>query len=184
MTPEILLVYASRYGQTRMIATRIADVVEQEGGRVHPWNVDGIAAAVDLRAFDVVVLAGAVMWGRHARRLRRFISRNLALLSTVRSILVSVSNAACSAEGRPFAEEYAQRLFRETGWQPDSFVLFGGGTTFTKYGFFTRLVMTRVERDHGRGTDRTRDYDYTDWEAVDAFARSLAHDKERVASSE
>jgi menaquinone-dependent protoporphyrinogen oxidase len=164
-----------------MIAARIADVVEQEGGRVHLENVVEIHGALDLRAFDVVVLAGAVMWGRHARRLRRFIRQNIVLLSSIRSVLVSVSNAACSAEGRPVAEEYARRLFRETGWQADSLVLFGGGATFTKYGFFTRLVMTRVEREHGRGTERTRDYDYTDWEAVDAFARSLARDKGRVA---
>lgn len=175
MNPKILLIYASRYGQTQMIASRIADVVEQEGGRAHLWNVDAVPATLDLGAFDVVVLAGAVMWSRHARRLRRFIRRKLAVLSSIRSILVSVSNAACSAEGRPVAEDYAHRLFRETGWQPDSFVLFGGSVTFTKYGFLTRLVMTRVERQNGRGTDRTRDYDYTDWEAVDAFARSLAH---------
>jgi menaquinone-dependent protoporphyrinogen IX oxidase len=29
-------------------------------------------------------------------------------------------------------------------------------------------------RPHRQGTDASRDYDYTDWDAVDAFATELA----------
>lgn len=175
MVAKILLVYASRYGQTEKIATRIGDVVQQEGVDIEIRKVQSIPPELDLGSFDVVVLAGPVMWGWHPRALRRFIRRKLAALSGMRSILVSVSGAASSAAGRPVAEQYVQRLTRTTGWVPDRVALFGGGVPFTRYGFLTRLIMKTLEPRYGREADVTRDFDYTDWDAVDAFARSIAH---------
>ncbi len=175
MVAKVLLVYASRYGQTQKIATLIADVVEQEGAGIQLWNVEVISRSLDLGSFDAVVIAGPVTWGWHPRSLRRFIRRNLAQLSAVRSILVSVSGAASSEAGRPVAEEYASRLFRTSGWVPESVVLFGGGVPFSRYGFVTRMLMKYLEPKYGRSSDVTRDHDYTDWDAVDRFARSLAH---------
>ncbi len=173
MHRSVLVVYASRYGQTQKIASRITDVVEEEGGDVRVCDVAVVPPQIDLSAFDVVVLAGGVTWGKHPRPLRRFIARKLAELSLTHAILVSVSGAAESEAGRELAESYVQRLFRETGWHADSFVLFGGGVAFTRYGFFTRWMMRRMQLKDGRPADVTRDYDYTDWEEVDRFARSL-----------
>ena len=38
----------------------------------------------------------------------------------------------------------------------------------------TRLLMRMLMRRGDHPTDVTRDYDYTDWEAVEAFTRRFA----------
>ncbi len=180
MPRSVLVVHASRYGQTQKIASRIADVAEQEGAEVRVYDVGEVPPRIDLSAFDVVVLAGGIAWGKHPRSLRRFIVRTVAGRSLTHSILVSVSGAAESDATRELAESYVHRLYRETGWCADSFVLFGGGVTFTRYGPFTRWMIRRMQLKNGRPADVTRDYDYTDWEAVDRFARSLAVNPDAV----
>lgn len=170
---EILIVYASRYGQTEKIASRVADVAEEEGARVRLLEVSAVPRGIVFAMFDTVILAGGIAWGRHPRKLRRFIRRNRDALSQARTVLLSVSGTAEFDSGRELAVAYVEKLYVESGWRAGSFVLFGGGVAFTRYGLFTRWVMRRQQRKNNRPTDTTRDYDYTQWDAVDAFARSL-----------
>ena len=49
--------------------------------------------------------------------------------------------------------------------------MFGGALAYSRYGRFTRWIIRRIARSKNLGTDTSRDYEYTDWRAVDAFAR-------------
>jgi menaquinone-dependent protoporphyrinogen oxidase len=64
-------------------------------------------------------------------------------------------------------------LVRRTGWAPEIVVTLGGAEPYTKYGFFTRIVMRSIAKKHGRIVDVHRDYEFTDWDAVDRFARDF-----------
>jgi len=52
-------------------------------------------------------------------------------------------------------------------------MVFAGATPYTRYGWFVRFMMRNIARRRGLGTDTSRDYEYTDWQAVEQFARDL-----------
>jgi menaquinone-dependent protoporphyrinogen oxidase len=169
-----LIVYASRYGQTERVARRIGDVMQSCGAEVHVYEVSAVPVDVAIALCDVVVLAGAVYFGKHSKKLERFAASQRTSLAKVKSVFVSVSGAARTAAGLQTAEESARTFLARTGWTPNQVELVAGGEPYTKYGFFTRWFMVQHSKKLGRRVDSKRDYDFTDWDSVDRLASSLA----------
>jgi len=66
---------------------------------------------------------------------------------------------------------------RKTGWHPARVELVAGALPYSKYNFLIRYVMRRIAAKEGGDTDTSHDYEYTDWEAVDRFARDALCDR-------
>lgn len=160
-TPKLLIVYASKYGQTEKIARRIAQTASVES-TVVPVSKAG---SMPLQDFDLLIVASAVYFGRHNRKIEEFVKQNLQLITAMQAAFVSVSGSRDEALVHDFA--------RRTGWVPEIYTLVGGAEPYTKYGFFTRMIMRSIARKHGREVDVHRDYELTDWDAVDRFARDF-----------
>lgn len=148
-------------------------MTQATGAETHLFEISALPANLAPHTCDVVVLAGSVHFGKHDRRLERFALEQRVHLAKVESVLVSVSGAASTSQGRPLALDAVRGFLGNTGWSPDRIELFAGGEPYTKYGFFTRWFMVRYAKRTGRVVDPHRDYDFTDWAAVDRFARSL-----------
>ena len=170
---RVLIAYTSKDGQTARIASRIRDVA---------GSVDGVVATAvriadikesDAALADVFIVAGPIRGGQHDRRLKRFVRDHLGILAARSSALVSVSGAMARFNGRDEAQTYAQKLLDATGWNPDRVELVAGAIRYTRYNFILRWVMRRISDKHGLDTDTSRDFEYTDWEAVDRFAREF-----------
>jgi len=160
-TPALLIVYASRYGQTEKIARRIAMA---SGVRTISVPVAEVAQ-VNLQEYDFLIVASPVYFGKHDRKIEEFVRRNAELMLPMQSAFVSVSGSKDPA--------FVQQFSRRTGWVPEIHVSFAGGEPYTKYGFFTRWLMRSIARKQGRRVDVHRDYEFTDWKAVDRFARDF-----------
>ena len=172
--PNALIAFASRHGQTERIALRMGKTLADSGMGVDLVDLRRVRQQPPIETYSVVVLAGAVYFGRHLRSLERFARRNRAALESVDSVLVSVSGAAMSADGLKEAERYTADLTRRTGWTPRRTLFAGGAIRYTDYNPLLRWIMRRIAVTHGRGTDTTRDYEYTYWPEVEEFARALA----------
>jgi menaquinone-dependent protoporphyrinogen oxidase len=61
-------------------------------------------------------------------------------------------------------------LLDATGLDPDVVGLFAGALAYRRYGWFKRHLMRSIARRQGGDTDMTRDFEYTDWDAVTEFA--------------
>ena len=48
-----------------------------------------------------------------------------------------------------------------------------GALPYTRYGWLKRWLLRRIVRQHGGDTDWTRDFEYTDWDDLRAFAHSF-----------
>lgn len=160
-TPRLLIIYASRYGQTEKIARRMAMAT---GVRTVAVSIAD-AASVSLQDYDFLIIASSVYFGKHDRRIEEFVRKNAQSIAAMQSAFVSVSGSKDPA----FVQEFSRR----TGWIPEVQVSFAGGEPYTKYGFFTRWLMRSIARKHGRRVDVHRDYDFTDWKAVDHFTRDF-----------
>jgi menaquinone-dependent protoporphyrinogen oxidase len=68
------------------------------------------------------------------------------------------------------------KLLAETGWRPRRIELVAGALLYTRYNFLVRFVMRQISKAEGGDTDTSRDYEYTDWAAVDRFALEFVED--------
>lgn len=66
-----------------------------------------------------------------------------------------------------------ERFLAETGWRPARSASLAGALLYSRYGILKRLLMRLIVWREGGDTDASRDYEYTDWEAVEAFVRSF-----------
>lgn len=171
---SLLLVYASTYGQTEAIVRRIAVVAGGQGATVTLVAADRLRGRLEIAPGSLVVIAGSVKWGRHQRSIVRFVRRHRDALTAADTVFVSVSGAASAPAGLAQAREYADKFVADTGWTPGATALFAGGMAFSRMNWLMRRIMIVSDRRAGRMRDPSRDYDYTDWDEVDRFARELA----------
>jgi menaquinone-dependent protoporphyrinogen oxidase len=173
---NVLLVYATREGQTGKIATRLAATLRSEGHAVELFDADHGPAPGELERFQLIVVGGPIHAQGYPRSIIRFVRAHRALLDRVPSAFFSVGLALASrtSDGRAQTLEVVQRFVEKTGWRPRRIELIAGALPYSKYNFLVRFVMRRITAKEGGDTDTSRDYEYTDWPAVDRFAVELA----------
>ncbi|AWB26915.1 flavodoxin domain-containing protein [Halococcoides cellulosivorans] len=177
---EIAICYATVEGQTERIACRMAGQFEARGHEPTVVNVDRLPEGFDPATFDDVIVAASVHFGDHAAVARSFVAEHLDALDAVPSVFVSVSLAAAEsdAEGQATAEEYRETFLAETGWSPEYATSIAGSLRYPEYGLLKRLLMRFKLGREGKPTDTSREYEATDWTALNQFTESIA---DRVA---
>lgn len=168
---KVLIVYASKEGQTAKIARRIGDIAA-ETADVALYEATSVPNNA-LGNADAVIVAAPVHFDNHPRRIARFVRNNLAWLRARRSAFISVSGSSITESGRGQAEEYVTDFLDDTRWMPDRVELVAGGMAFTKYNWLIRFIMRRIAKAKKLSTDTSRDYEYTNWEQIDRFAREF-----------
>jgi menaquinone-dependent protoporphyrinogen oxidase len=160
--PSTLILYASVEGHTERIAQRIAAILRRGS---HHVDVVAIGGKLDFSRYAGVIVGASVHYGHHPASLAMFLRRNAAALAPCKSAFFSVSLGA--------KERYAAQFLRKAGWRPQLTAVFPGALQYTKYGPIKRRVVQAFAAIAGHDTDTSRDYDYTDWKAVDSFATAF-----------
>jgi menaquinone-dependent protoporphyrinogen oxidase len=171
---NVLIVYATKEGQTEKIARHIADTVQRAGHDVMLVDVAHEPAPADLAPFDAI-LVGAPLHGTYPRCILRFVRAHRALLEQKQAAFFSVGLAVASrtSDGRAQTLAVVDHFVQSTGWRPARVELIAGALPYSKYNFLVKFVMRRISAHEGGDTDTSRDYEYTDWPAVERFAREL-----------
>lgn len=180
--PRILIVYATRYGQTGKVARFVADCLTRRGGDVTLLNANELPGHATLphnqtpRSFDGVIVGGSIAFGRHQRSIARFVTTHRDALNTMPTAFMSISGSAADPgePGRAPAHRAVDSFLRATGWTPGRIELVGGAIAYTHYNPLVRFMMKRISASEGRPTDTSRDYEFTDWEALGRFADAFA----------
>jgi menaquinone-dependent protoporphyrinogen oxidase len=190
----IAILYATREGHTRRIAERLGEALGAAGYAAELANVAKLSEAPDFGRFAAVLLAASVHGGRHEREMVELVKRHRAALEGLPTAFLSVSLTEAGAEdarepqerrARAAADvkEMIDRFVHETGWHPDRIKPVAGALPYTHYNPFIRLVMRLIVKRQGGDTDTSRDYDYTNWDELVAFAQSFAADVEGRAEA-
>jgi menaquinone-dependent protoporphyrinogen oxidase len=169
---KILVVYGSTYGQAERVARRMAGILQDAGHTVETHRGDQIPDALALGDYDGFLVAASVLMGHHQTYIRDWVRRFAPLLNQAPSAFVSVCGAANSDPLQ--ARAYVDGLLRETGWRPTVTRSFTGAVAYTRYGWWIRWYLKRMSRRKGLPTDTSRDWDFTEWDAVEQFAEELA----------
>jgi menaquinone-dependent protoporphyrinogen oxidase len=173
---NVLIVYATKEGQTGRIARCMRDALAASGHSVELVDADHEAPPSDLTRFQAVAVGGPIHAGGYPRSIERFARENRRFLASVRSAFFSVGLAVASrtSDGRAQTMELVRKFEARTGWRPQHVELIAGALPYSKYNFLVRYVMRRIAEKEGGDTDTSRDYEYTDFPAVERFARELA----------
>ena len=178
---RVLILYATTDGHTRAVAHALAEPLTQLG--VDATIIEAGSLDADPVAYDGVIVAASIHGGRYQKSVETWVRAHAGDLAGRPTAFVSVclavlqtSNQKVQADLRAIVQRFATR----TGWNPPVVKQVAGALLYTRYGIFKRWIMKRiVARAHG-DTDISRDYDYTNWAEVRAFAEEFSR---RVVAS-
>lgn len=172
---RILLLYATIDGHCARIAEHMARRLRAASHTVTLRSVDAVEAAWEIATHDAVLVGGSIRYGHHAPALVKLARERRKELESRPSAFFSVCLSAGGPGARPKAVlRYREEFFRRSGWHPELATSFAGALLYTRYKRSIRWTIRFIMTLTGGDTDTSRDYEYTDWEAVDRFADEFA----------
>jgi menaquinone-dependent protoporphyrinogen oxidase len=173
--PRILLLYATTEGQTELIAERVARTLREKGHNVEMLPADTAGPGPDPANYDGVMIGASIHYGHHPAYLHKLVRRHGNALAARPCAFFSVSLSAGGPRPKlAAAQRYLDKFMRKTGWRPQLTASFAGALKYSLYGPIKRRVMIVFMTLGGGETDTSRDYEYTDWDAVERFAEAYA----------
>jgi menaquinone-dependent protoporphyrinogen oxidase len=155
----------------------MAAAIRDGGHEVELHEAKDMRRALIPAGFDGIIVGGSVHAGDHQSSVREFAKRNREKLGNMPSAFFSVSltSADSDAEAEAESQGLVEKFIVETGWRPAQTERIAGALVYTQYNIFVRHLMKLIAKSHGRAElDTSRDFDFTDWDAVDRFARDFA----------
>jgi menaquinone-dependent protoporphyrinogen oxidase len=167
---RILVLYGTTDGHTAKVATALGDTLRASG-----VDVDLVEAGTrepGPQDYAGVIVAASVHAAGYQRPVRRWVRRHAAALRGKPTAFVSVCLGVLQNEPKvqQELETIRERFFTSTGWRPMVTETVAGALLYTKYNWIKRWVMKRIVRKAGGDVDTTRNYEYTNWSDVRAFA--------------
>jgi menaquinone-dependent protoporphyrinogen oxidase len=167
---RILVLYGTTDGHTATVADKVAETLRTSGA-----VVDVIEAGTkDAQPEDYagVIVAASVHAGGYQRTVRQWVRKHAAALRNKPSAFLSISLGVLQADPnvQRHVADIVSRFLRTTHWQPAMTQNVAGAVLYTKYNVIKRWIMKRIVRQAGGGTDTSRDYEYTNWAELGAFA--------------
>jgi menaquinone-dependent protoporphyrinogen oxidase len=172
--------YATREGQSERVATRIAADLREQRVDVDVANVKDLRAPIDWSRYQSAFVVASVHAGHHEREMVAFVRRNKEKLARLHASFLSLTLSQAGAEDKTvtFAQRAAARadalrmiqvFIEDTGWRPWHSLPVAGALAYSKYNFVMKLIMKHIARKAGFDGDTSRDYEFTNWPAVDLF---------------
>jgi menaquinone-dependent protoporphyrinogen oxidase len=169
---RLLIVFQTSEGQTAKIAERVAAVLREHADHVDMYPVETAPPPDD---YQGVIVGDSIHAVHHSKQMIRYLQDHVATMDSMPSALfqVCLTSANPDAEHTATAHALVQELLDATGFDPDAVGLFAGALLYTKYGWLKRHVMRAIVKREGGDLDLSRDYEYTDWDAVSKFAEDF-----------
>ncbi|MFD1803911.1 menaquinone-dependent protoporphyrinogen IX dehydrogenase [Mixta tenebrionis] len=169
---KALILYSSRDGQTREIASYMANTIKphQECDVMNILHVQHL----DWEQYDRVLIGASIRYGHFHPALGRFVKKHLAQLQQRISGFFSVNLTARKPEKRtPQTNAYTRKFLLHSPWQPDSCAVFAGALRYPRYRWSDRVMIQLIMRMTGGETDTSKEVEYTDWQQVERFAEEF-----------
>lgn len=171
---NVLIVYGTTEGQTAKIAQHVGDTGRRLGHDVAVRHAPDVTHA-DLDRCDAVIVGASLHEGRYQRTVRDFVAEHRDSLASRPGAFFSVSLGAASRNPaeRADIERIAAAFETDSGWTPRETASFAGALRYTQYSWLKRMLMRYISDKEGGDTDTSRDFEYTDWDAVTRFAEQF-----------
>lgn len=172
---RILIVYGTTEGHTGKIALHLSTFLRAAGNKVELFETG--SDQIPPLNFDAYIVAGSLHQEKHQASLVEFVRDHARELHPAAFLSVSLTAVIKDAEHTASAARCMAAFYEETQWMPDRATPVAGALLYTKYDFLKRMLMRMIAKKEGGDTDTTRDHEYTDWAALDAFVLDFLHTK-------
>ena len=170
----IVVCYGTGEGQTAKVAERIADTLEARGHDATAVDVADLPPDLEVADFDAVLVGASIHAGKHQTSVRELVTANREVLAMKPTGFFQVSLSSANEEGEAQAAGYVEEFIEATDFHPDRIGLFGGALRYSEYGFLKRLLMKQIAKRAMPDVNTSHDFEFTDWEEVEAFAADFA----------
>jgi menaquinone-dependent protoporphyrinogen oxidase len=162
---NVLILYSSTEGQSKKIAMFLQDELKESGNDV---LVERVAKQIDPNLFDAVIITGSIHVGQYANDLADYVATFANSLNKIPSIFYSVSLSVTNKDSQVIQRlhEITRLFLTTTKWTPRVTEQVAGALLYTKYGFIKRMLIRSIMKKSGGDTNTSRDYEYTDLNAV------------------
>lgn len=176
---SILVAYASKHGATQEIAEHIAEKLVASGQQAQARPVKAVG---DLTGYDAFVIGGAAYMGSWMKEAAEFVRHNQAFLATRPVWLFSsgpLGTEPRDAQGRDLLVVSEPKEFAELkdAINPRALHVFFGVLDPGKLAFSERLI-----RSMPAGRNLLPEGDFRDWQAIDTWAESIAHELAQLSA--
>ncbi len=164
MSKKVLITYATKYGTTREIATKLQEIIEKAGNEV---SLEQAGDAANVGDYDVVILGSAIYIGRWRKDAIRFMEEHQDILAEKAFFIFS---SGPTGEGDP--EELLkgwkypsklEPLVKKTS--PDDIVVFHGNMEMEKLSGMEKWMIKNIKAAVG---------DFRDWEIIENWGKKIA----------
>jgi menaquinone-dependent protoporphyrinogen oxidase len=170
------LFYATRDGQSRRIAERIANRLETHGIPALPRDLAGVSLTPSsLAAARLVVVVAAVRYGRPLPEAEQFLAGFRMLREPPQLVLLSV-NLTARKPGKDTVEgnAYLRKSIVRHRLAPVLALAIGGRLDYSRYRWMDRQLIRFIMKLTGGPTDPRTCVEYTRWDVVDDVALRIA----------
>ena len=170
------LFYATRDGQSRRIAERIAGRLAERGIPALPHDLAvALPAPQWLAETRLVVVVAAVRYGRHLPEAEQFLATYRALRAPPPLVFLSV-NLTARKPGKNTAEGnvYLRKSIAKHRLKPALAMAVAGRLEYPRYGWLDRQAIRFIMMLTGGPTDPKTCVEYTAWNEVDDVALRIA----------
>jgi len=170
------LFYATRDGQSRRIAERIASRLADHGITALPRDLaGGLPARSSLRAARLVVVVAAVRYGAPLPEAEQFLASYRTLAEPPDLVLLSV-NLTARKQGKDTVEgnAYLRKSIARHRLAPVFALAIAGRLDYSRYGWWDRQLIRFIMKLTGGPTDPKTCIDYTPWDVVDDVALRIS----------
>jgi menaquinone-dependent protoporphyrinogen oxidase len=177
----IALIYSSKYGQTRKIATFMRDCLIAKGHSVHLRCADETRSSPELSSqTDLVIVGAPVYREKFSKNILRWVRQHKSELTKIKSAFFSVGlNAADSRMGCRLADKRIHaRFIAKTHWLPTYLASFAGAIKYKEYNWFLRHIMRRISAAAGGPVDIIKNHELTDWKVVESFLNDIINERQ------
>jgi len=167
-----LVIYSSTDGHTKTICERIINF-SKENNIVKIVSLDQVAD-LDLYEFDKIVIGASIRYGKHSKKLYRFIQSNINLLNDKQGVFFSVNVVARKPKkNTPDTNPYIKKFLKISNWTPKKIGVFAGKVDYPNYNFFDKYIIKLIMFITDGPTNTSQSYEFTDWSKVDIFAKEI-----------
>jgi len=168
-----LIIYSSTDGHTKTICERILNSFNNKT-EIKIMSLDE-ATKFDLSTFNRIIIGASIRYGKHSKKLYKFITSNKNVLDQKQGIFFSVNVVARKLEkNTPETNPYIKKFLKISNWKPKKIGVFAGRVDYPNYGFFDKYIIKFIMFLTNGPTDTSQSYEFTDWSKVDEFAKELS----------
>jgi len=178
---KICLFYASRNGQSRRIAERLAQQLAEKGISAIPRDLKIDFPSIEqISQSRLLIVIASIRYGFHlpeATRLLRAYNKIFIGMKNCKLAVVSV-NLTARKPGKDTAEGnyYLRKWLSRNKLKPTIAVPIAGSLEYPHYNWFDKFMIRLIMTITGGPTDPTKVTEFTQWDRIDNLAIRIAEE--------